>query len=564
MTTQNSAARNGQPERFRVAVAQIDPIVGDIDGNAELVRDALEWARAQGVQALVTPEMVLTGYQAQDLILKPGFLDRCDQALAMLQAETAKDGTPALIVGAPERADGVRYNAAYIFDEGARRAVVRKQYLPNNGVFDEMRLFTPAPPQGPVEIGGVRVGLLVCEDAWWEEPAETLLESGAEMLFVINGSPFARFKHDDERIQNMVARVVETDLPLLYVNLAGAQDDQVFDGGSFCLNPGGALAASAAFFDPARMVVDFVQDGAGWRAEEGDKALQPPHAEMEYRAMVEAVRAYWRKNGAQTALLGLSGGIDSALTAAVAADALGPENLRCVMLPSQFTSDESLEDAADVAARLGVQLDEIKISAPVAAAEAALAPLFAGAAPDVTEENIQSRMRGLLLMALSNKTGALLLSTGNKSEVAVGYATLYGDMCGAYNPLKDLYKTRVFAVCRWRNAHHRPWMNAPSGAVIPERVIDKPPSAELRADQKDEDSLPPYDVLDAILEGMIELDRTTEQLIEDGYEKETVERVAWLLRSSEYKRFQSAPGPKLSPRAFWLERRYPLTNRFKG
>ena len=575
-TSPGERGRAGESTRFRVAFAQMDLLVGDIDANCDEIRAAWAWAKEQRADLLVTPEMALPGYQAQDLILRPGFLDKCDAALEQLRLESAADGAPALLVGAPYRGDepdrgtpyfgdvSAPFNAAHLLDGGARSAVIRKQILPNYGVFDEHRLFRPAPPQGPVGVRGVRIGFPVCEDAWHAEPCETLAESGAELLIVINGSPYARGKHDRERMPNMVARVIETGLPLLYVNRAGAQDDQVFDGSSFCLNPGGALAEMAPAFAAERRLVEFEKHAEGWRALDGEKSVPPDGYESDYRAMVEAVRAYWRKNGMQTALLGLSGGVDSALVAAIATDALGPENVSCFMLPSQFTSRESLEDAAAVARNLGCALDEIAISAAVDAVETALAAQFAGAPRDVAEENIQSRMRGLLLMAISNKTGALLLTTGNKSEVAVGYATLYGDMCGAYNPLKDLYKTRVFETCRWRNSAHRDWMRGPAGAVIPSRVIDKPPSAELRADQKDEDSLPPYEVLDAILERLIERDQTIDEIVAEGFERETVSRVAWLLRISEHKRFQSAPGPKLTTRAFWLERRYPLTNGDRG
>ena len=571
-----SGAAARAPERFRVAIAQIDLMVGDVDANCAEICAAWDWARTQGADLLVAPEMAVAGYQAQDLIVKPGFLDACDSAIEALRVKSAEPGMPALLVGGPHRSDDPAsgapdfgcedspFNAAFLLDGGVQRAVVRKQVLPNFGVFDEHRFFRPAPPQGPIEVRGVRVGAPICEDAWRADPCETLAESGAEILIVINGSPYERRKHDEQRMPNMVARVVETGLPLLYVNRSGAQDDQVFDGASFALNPGGALAMLAPFFEPTRQIVEFEKGLEGWRALDGDKAVPPGEIEADYHAMVEGTRAYFIKNGMDKALLGLSGGVDSALVAAIASDALGPENVRAVMLPSQFTSPESLEDAAAVARNLGCPLDAVDISTPVAAAEQALAPHFKGVAPDVTEENIQSRMRGLLLMALSNKTGALLLTTGNKSEVAVGYATLYGDMCGAYNPLKDLYKTRVFAVCRWRNENHRPWMRAPAGEVVPLRVIEKPPSAELRADQKDEDSLPPYETLDAILERLIEKDQTIDDVVAGGFERETVERVAWLLRISEYKRFQSAPGPKLSARAFWLERRYPLTNRYRG
>ncbi|MEL6235883.1 MAG: NAD+ synthase, partial [Pseudomonadota bacterium] len=388
-------------------------------------------------------------------------------------------------------------------------------------------------------------------------------ETGAEILIVPNGSPYHRNKHD-VRLNLMVARVVETGLPLVYLNLAGAQDDQVFDGTSFALAAGGGLAAQLPAFDEAVVHVTWERDIQGvWQIADAPRAALPDEWEADYRAMVEAVRGYWRKSGFTRALLGLSGGVDSALTAAIAADALGPENLRCVMLPSRYTSTESLEDAAGVARLLGCQLDTVPISDAQAAVNGTLAPLFAGHVADVTEENIQSRLRGLYLMALSNKFGEMLLTTGNKSEVAVGYATIYGDMAGAYNPLKDLYKTRVFETCRWRNANHRPWMKGPDGPVMPVRVIDKPPSAELRDDQRDEDSLPPYAVLDAILEGLIENDRPTTELVAEGFDAATVQRVERLIYLSEYKRFQSAPGVRLTRRAFWLDRRYPIVNRWR-
>ncbi|MEO1121174.1 MAG: NAD+ synthase, partial [Pseudomonadota bacterium] len=344
----------------------------------------------------------------------------------------------------------------------------------------------------------------------------------------------------------------------------GAQDDQMFDGGSFVLNPGGGLVAQMAFFEEQTFHIDFDRTAEGWRCREAEKANLPDDWEADYRVMVETVRGYFAKSGFTQALLGLSGGVDSALTATIAADALGPDNVRCVMLPSRFTSDESLEDAAAVAKLLGCQLDTLPIGDGVDAIEASLAPLFGAAPRDITEENIQSRLRGLYLMALSNKTGALLLTTGNKSEVAVGYATLYGDMCGAYNPLKDLYKTRVFETCRWRNANHRPWMMGPSGEVMPSRVIDKPPTAELREDQKDEDSLPPYERLDVILEGLIERDLSVADLVEEGFDRAEVARVERLIYTSEYKRFQSAMGTKLTQKAFWLDRRYPITNRWRS
>jgi len=482
-------------DRFRLTIAQLDPTVGDLDGNAAKVRAAWERAKAEGSDFVGFPEMFVTGYQPQDLIMKPAFARHAMRVIDALAADCA-DGPP-IGIGGPYL-DGARlYNAYFVLEDGAVKARLLKHELPNETVFDEVRLYTPGPLQGPVAIGRLRMGIPVCEDAWHEMLSETLAESGAEILFVPNGSPYYRGKFAT-RLNHMVARTVETGLPLVYLNMVGAQDDQVFDGASFVLNPHGELAMELPAFDESVAHVDFVATAEGWRAERGVRTVFPDAWEQDYRAMVEALRGYCRKTGFGQVLLGLSGGIDSALVAAIAADALGPGNVRCVMLPSEYTSAHSLEDAAAVAGGLGCRLDEVSISGARAAVTEALAPLFEGRAPDVTEENIQSRLRGLLLMAISNKFGEMLLTTGNKSEVAVGYATIYGDMAGGYNPIKDLYKTRVFETCRWRNANHRDWMMGPAGEVIPARVIDKPPSAELRADQKDEDSLPPYETLDDI------------------------------------------------------------------
>jgi NAD+ synthase len=389
-----------------------------------------------------------------------------------------------------------------------------------------------------------------------------MVESGAEILVVPNGSPFRREKFD-VRMSKMVARVVENDVPLVYVNMVGGQDDQIFDGGSFVLNRGGKLTVQMPLFDEAIAHVDFIQGENGWEAIDGEKVIFPDDLEQDYRAMVESLRDYCGKTRFEKVLLGLSGGIDSAIVAAIAADALGPDNVRCVMLPSEYTSQSSLEDAQGVVDALGCKYDTVSISGPRAAVSEALAPLFAGMDDGLTEENIQSRMRGLLLMAQSNKFGEMLLTTGNKSEVAVGYATIYGDMNGGYNPIKDMYKTRVFDACRWRNANHRPWMKAPAGEVIPVAIIDKPPSAELRPDQRDDDSLPPYDILDGILKMLVDADKSVADCVAAGFERETVKRVEHLLYISEYKRFQSAPGTRLSNRAFWLDRRYPIVNAFR-
>ena len=548
------------PATFRLTLVQANPTVGDLGSNAGLAQAAWAAGKAAGADLVVLTEMFITGYQTQDLILKPAFVTAALTQLAALAKDCA-DG-PALGIGGPALRDGRLYNAYHILKAGQIAATVLKHELPNDSVFDEKRIFSPADIHGPIPIGPLRLGIPICEDAWHPDVCETLAETGAELLFVPNGSPYHRGK-PEVRTQLMLNRVIETGLPLVYLNMIGGQDDQVFDGASFVLNPGGALAAQLPQFEPCVEHIDFHETPEGWRAKPARRALLPNPHEADYHAMVLALRDYCRKTGFPKVLLGLSGGVDSALVATIAADALGPQNVRCVMLPSRFTSATSLEDAAAVAKALGTKLDTVPITGPQTAVATALAPLFEGTEPGITEENIQSRLRGLLLMALSNKFGEMLLTTGNKSEMAVGYCTIYGDMNGGYNPLKDLYKTRVFEVCRWRNANHRPWMLAPPGTVIPPRVIDKPPSAELRDNQKDEDSLPPYAILDAILHALVEEDAATADIIAKGFDAATVKRIEHLLYLSEYKRFQAAPGTRLTKKAFWLDRRYPIANRWR-
>ncbi len=547
-------------QTFRLTLAQLNPTVGAIEANIALAMDAWEQGRAAGADMVALTEMFVTGYQTQDLILKPAFAAAAERAVAAL-ASRITDG-PALGIGAPHSRDGMLFNAYYILQGGRIAATVLKHELPNDGVFDEKRLFASAPLQGPYRVGPLRIGSPICEDAWHSEVSETLAESGAEILLVPNGSPYHRGK-PSVRTNLMVARVVETGLPLVYLNMIGGQDDQVFDGASFVLNPGGALAVQMPQFLPSITHVDFVETPEGWRAKQGLMDSLPRIVEADYHAMVMGTRDYLAKCGFKKVLLGLSGGIDSAIVATIAADAIGAENVRCVMLPSRFTSEASLQDAGEVARNLGCRLDRVSISGPQAAVGHALADLFAGTQPGVTEENIQSRLRGVLLMAMSNKFGEMLLTTGNKSEMAVGYCTIYGDMNGGYNPLKDLYKTRVFATCRWRNENHRPWMKGPAGVVIPPRVIDKPPSAELRENQKDQDSLPPYEVLDDILDGLIERELSVAEIVAKGHDRATVKKVEHLLYISEYKRFQSAPGTRLTKKALWLDRRYPMVMRWR-
>jgi len=547
-------------DRFRLTLAQLNPVVGDIAGNAAKARSAWAEAKAAGADMLALTEMFITGYQTQDLILKRVFADATEAAILALAADCAEG--PAIGIGGPARVGDRLHNAWWVLQGGKVVAKVLKHHLPNSDVFDEKRIFSPADVSGPYRIGPIRIGTPICEDAWHPDVAETLAETGAEILLVPNGSPYHRGK-PNLRLNLMVARVVETGLPLVYLNMVGGQDDQVFDGSSMVLNPGGALAVQMPQFDTCLTHVDFTRGPEGWRAEPGMIAEIPRIWEADYRACVMGLQDYMAKTGFRRVVLGLSGGIDSAIVATIAADALGPENVRCVMLPSAYTSEHSLEDAGEVARNLGCRLDTVPIGGAQAAVGEALADLFADTEPGITEENVQSRLRGLMLMALSNKFGEMLLTTGNKSEVAVGYCTIYGDMNGGYNPIKDMYKTRVFETCRWRNDHHRPWMKGPAGAVIPERVITKPPSAELRPDQKDQDSLPPYEVLDAILEGLVDQELSVAEIVAQGYDHATVKRVEHLLYISEYKRFQSAPGVRLTPRAFWLDRRYPIANRFR-
>ncbi|MGJ8602735.1 MAG: NAD+ synthase [Marivita sp.] len=548
-------------DRFRITLAQLNPTVGDLAGNAAKARAAWDAGKAAGADLVALPEMFLTGYQAQDLIIKPAFIAAAQTELDAL-ALACTDG-PALCIGAPCVGEDLKLHNSYFTLQGGKIAsVVHKYFLPNFNVFDEVRLFSRDMMQGPVAINGVRIGMPICEDAWYPDVVEALEESGAEFILVPNGSPYFRDKFET-RLNHMVARVIESGLPLIYLNMVGGQDDQVFDGGSFVLNPGGVPAVQLAAFDEVISHVDLERTDTGWRARDGEFTPQPDAMEQDYRVMVTALRDYMAKTGFKKVLLGLSGGIDSAIVATIAVDAIGADNVRCVMLPSEYTSQESLDDAKAVAENLGCRYDFLPIGKTRNAVTDTLAPLFEGTQPDLTEENIQSRIRGLLLMGLSNKFGEMLLTTGNKSEVAVGYATIYGDMAGGYNPIKDMYKTRVFDACRWRNTHHCDWMIGPEGDVIPDRIITKPPSAELRADQKDSDSLPNYPVLDGILNILVDEDGSIADCVAAGYDRTEAKRIENLLYISEYKRFQSAPGPRLSKRAFWLDRRYPIVNRWR-
>ncbi len=547
-------------DTIKIAIAQLNLHVGAIDKNLAAIRAARARAAAMGADLVVTPELSVSGYPPEDLVLKPAFVAACEAAAGMLADDTA-DGGPGLIIGTPWRHGDALHNAAFVLDGGeiiARRA---KHELPNYGVFDEKRVFAPGPAPGPVAFRGFRVGLMICEDWWFPDVSETLAESGAEFLLSINGSPYGDGKQD-YRIALAVQRVVETGLPYMFAALTGGQDEIVFDGASFVLNADRSLALQMPFFEEALTLTEWTRQDGKMLCAPQELPAAPHRLDLIYRAMMTGLRDYVQKNRFPGVVLGLSGGIDSALSAAVAADALGPEQVRAVMLPSPYTSAHSLEDAAACATMLGIPYETIPISGAMAAFGAALAPAFGDRAPDITEENIQSRARGLILMALSNKFGHMLLTTGNKSEMSVGYATLYGDMCGGYSVLKDVYKTAVFELCRWRNAHRPPGALGPAGAVMPERIITKPPSAELKHNQTDQDSLPPYEELDAILVRLVEGEAAIDQVVADGFDHATVLRVWKLLDRAEYKRRQAPPGVKITPRAFGRDRRYPMTNGF--
>jgi len=549
-------------DTLRIALAQLNPTVGDIDGNVGQILAAREQAALLNADLLIASELVVTGYPPEDLVLKPFFQDRVEAAVAELTSATG-DGGPALIVGAPWRDNGKLYNAALALDGGKIAGARLKHHLPTYGVFDELRVFASGAMPGPVPFRGVRLGLMVCEDMWFEDVSECLEESGAELLVCINGSPYESDK-PDERLNLAVERVAETGLPLIYVNQVGGQDELVFDGASFVLAADHKLVFQAPAYMPHVALTEWQRNGDGWACAPGEVVKAPEGLEAIYGAMVLGLRDYVAKNGFPGVLLGLSGGIDSALTAAVAVDALGADKVHAVMMPSPYTSKESLEDASACAELLGARLDEISIGPAMAAFQTMLEPNFEGLEPDTTEENIQARARGITLMALSNKFGNMVVSTGNKSEMSVGYATLYGDMCGGYSVLKDVYKTDVFRLADWRNQMWPNGVYGPEGRVIPERIITKPPSAELKPDQTDQDTLPPYDELDDILKCLIEAEMGIREIVERGHKHATVARVWRMLDFAEYKRRQAPPGVKLTRKAFGKDRRYPITNAFKS
>ncbi len=551
-------------DRLAIAVAQLNPIVGDVAGNLERARKARAEAAREGTDIIAFSELFIAGYPPEDLVLKPAFQAACRAAVEDLARDTA-DG-PAVLIGTPWVEDGKLYNAYALLTGGRIDAIRFKVNLPNYGVFDEKRVFASGPVPGPVSFRGVRLGMPVCEDTWtdwgdYENVVECLAETGAEILVVPNGSPYWRDKID-VRINVCVARVTEASLPLIYINQVGGQDELVFDGASFALNADRSIAFQLPAFKEVIVTTHWSRSGGRWRCAPGPKAPAEPLDKSDYAACVLGLRDYVDKNRFKGVVLGLSGGVDSALCAAIAVDALGSERLRCVMLPYRYTSQESRIDAAAVADALGVRYDIVPIESAVHGLETALAGVFAGAPRDVTEENLQARARGVILMGISNKFGLMVVTTGNKSEMSVGYATLYGDMNGGFNPIKDLYKTEVYRLARLRNTWKPDGARGPDRAVIPQNVITRAPSAELRENQTDQDTLPPYDVLDQILERLVEREESTADIVAAGFDRDTVMKVERMLNLAEYKRRQAAPGVKVTLKNFGRDRRYPIVNRF--
>jgi NAD+ synthase len=549
-------------DALALALAQLNPIVGDIAGNREKLRAARAQAAKMGADLVLFTELALSGYPPEDLVLKPAFQRALRIAAEELAADT-KDGGPAMLLPTPWVEDGNLHNAVLLLEEGRIAAKRFKVDLPNYGVFDEKRVFVPGSMPGPIVFRGILLGVPICEDIWTPDVIECLSETGAEIMLVPNGSPFEVDK-DDVRLDLVRARIKESGLPFVYLNQVGGQDELLFDGGSFVVGADGEVKLSMPPFRECVTLTKWQRGNDGWICQPGEIIAPIDRCQAIYEAMMLGLRDYVNKNKFPGVVIGLSGGIDSALTAAVAADALGPERVHTVMMPSPFTGRESLEDAEACAKALGIRLDNVSIGPAMEAFDDMLRPLFNNAERGVAEENIQARARGMTLMAISNKFGSMVVSTGNKSEMSVGYSTLYGDMCGGYSVLKDVYKTAVYDVSRWRNQNLPEGALGPKTVVIPERILTKAPTAELRPNQTDQDSLPPYDQLDRILYGLIERDLAVEELVAEGEDRAVVQRVWRMLENAEYKRRQAPPGVKITSRALSRDRRYPITNAFRG
>ena len=547
--------------KLKIALAQLNPLVGDVSGNTKKLIDARSNLE-NDVDILVAPELYVSGYPIDDLVLREDFLDLVEKELNNL-AKITTDNKSAIIVGAPRKDGGSIKNSVFVMEKGEIISIKDKYELPNTGVFDEQRIFEKGPLENCVKIKGVNVGLPICEDIWKETVLKKLSQSGAEIIIAINASPFTISKHD-ERNDIALSRAKETKLPIVYLNRTGGQDELIFDGSSFSLNHDGKKFSSLEEFKEDISIINFSKNNGKWTGH-GNVKKNTSQSERLYKALVVGLRDYVKNNKFSGVVLGLSGGIDSALVAALATDAFGSKFVQAIMLPSPYTGEESLKDARDSATLLNIKYSNLKISEAMKVVDEILGdfkgPNFTAG---ITEENIQSRLRGLLLMALSNRYGYMVLATGNKSEYAVGYSTLYGDMCGGFAPIKDVWKTDVFKLCEWRNKNFSDLFKGPKGKVVPDNIIKKAPTAELRDNQKDTDSLPEYNVLDEILKGLVEEEISVEKIVKKGFDKELVEKTAQLLAKSEYKRFQAAPGPKVTNKAFGRDRRFPLTSGFKN
>ncbi|MDC0531351.1 NAD+ synthase [Alphaproteobacteria bacterium] len=546
---------------LKIVLAQLNPIVGDVKGNIVKLIDIRNNLKNE-VDIIVVPELYVTGYPIDDLVLRNDFLELVEKEIHNL-AKLTNDGKAAIILGSPRKEKNTIRNSVFVLDNGEIISFRDKHNLPNSGVFDEQRIFSPGPLSGPVKVRDVLIGLPICEDIWTETVIECLCETGAEIILSINASPYS-VKKNDQRMSVAVSRVIESKIPLIYLNRVGGQDELVFDGASFCLSREGKLSVQLKDFQEEVLEINLTKLDNNWICKGKINSISS-NLEALYKSLVVSVRDYVQNNGFPGVVLGMSGGIDSALVAAIATDALGPKSVRAVMMPSPYTSKDSLEDAELASSNLGVDYSYLDIKNGMNVIDNILLD-FKGDKVEsgITEENIQSRIRGLLLMAISNKYGSMVLATGNKSEYAVGYATLYGDMCGGFAVIKDVWKTDVFRLCEWRNSNKPSEFLGPNGIVIPKRIISKPPSAELREDQKDTDSLPEYDVLDTILRKLVEDNLSLEQIANEGYDVKDVKKISMLLSKSEYKRFQAAPGPKVTEKAFGRDRRYPLTSGFRN
>lgn len=550
-------------DTLSIYLVQMNPTVGGLEKNAARIAEAYQRGSDAGGDLVLTPELSLTGYPLEDLVLKPFFVRSAMAAAKELATITKGDGKPGLIIGCPWYEGDILHNAVILLEGGEIKAIRYKHDLPNYGVFDEKRVFVPGPPQKPIDFRGFKLGAMICEDMWFPSCSNRLAHLGADILLVPTCSPFELDKHPERRVHAR-NRVDEAGLPLIFCNQMSGQDELVFDGGSFVLGADGTMPVQMAFWKEEELLTTWQRGSNGLECTMQHECSAPSHFESMYQAMVLGLKDYVEKNRFPGVLIGLSGGIDSALSAAVAVDALGADKVHCVMMPSKYTSGESLGDAEECAKALGVKYDVVAIKPGVEAFDTMLSGVFAGVEPDTTEENIQSRLRGVLLMALSNKFGKMVLTTGNKSEMSVGYATLYGDMCGGYSVLKDVYKLDVFELSRWRNENVPEGALGPLGEVIPTNIITKPPTAELREDQKDEDSLPPYEALDDMLRCLVDEEMSVDEVIARGHSASEVARIEHLLYIAEYKRRQAPPGVKITRKNFGRDRRYPITNGFRS